>query len=124
RPGSADADAADRGILRGAQDERRAGEVAAAERRVSRHQLQAVELHSHATVHDELVQAVLTAGRRPRHEHIAALSVLVHPVLISLVLAWPAPGWRGAATDVRRPQAPIPSEKEARTPAQQTINSQ
>ena len=48
RARSADADAADRGVLRGAQGEGRAGQAAAVQRGVSRHRLEAVELHQDA----------------------------------------------------------------------------
>jgi hypothetical protein len=38
--------------------------TAAVQRRISRHRIEAIELRAHAAVHDELVQAVLAAGRR------------------------------------------------------------
>ena len=38
--------------------QRRAGDAAAVQRRVPRHRLEAVELHPHAALHDELVQGV------------------------------------------------------------------
>jgi Tol biopolymer transport system component len=62
------ADAADRGVLRGAQDEGRTDEAAAVQRRVPRHRLQAVELHPDAVVHDELVQQI-HAPVRTHHDH-------------------------------------------------------
>ena len=52
------AHAANRGILRRAEGSRRAGEAAAVRRRIPRDRLEAVELHPHAALHDELVQEI------------------------------------------------------------------
>src|SRR5262249_6464850 len=65
---SADADGTDRGVLRGAQGQGRAGETAPVQRGVPRHWIaEAIELHPHAALHDELVQAVDAAGQRSAH---------------------------------------------------------
>src|SRR5262249_23819657 len=68
RARSADANAADRGILRSAEDARCADGAAAVQRGVPRHGLEAVELHSHAAVHDAVVQEVLARIRRTCHD--------------------------------------------------------
>ena len=52
------ADAANRGILLGAEGSRRARQAASIRRRISRHRVQAVEFHSHPVIHDELVQEI------------------------------------------------------------------
>jgi hypothetical protein len=61
-------DAAERGVLLGAQVSRRAHRAAALRGRVPRHRLAPVELDAHAALHDELVRA-LAAGGRARGEH-------------------------------------------------------
>src|SRR5262249_29267349 len=66
RARSPDADAADRGILSGAEDARRAGQAPAVPGGVPRHGVEAVELPPDAAVHDELVQPVDAANRRAR----------------------------------------------------------
>ena len=74
----ADADAAERGVLRGAQDARRAGGAAAVRERISRHRLEAVELHADAALHDELVRSLASCGERG--DHGVGLDALVAPV--------------------------------------------
>ena len=64
RARSADADAPDRGVLRGAEGEGRSGEAAAVQRGISRYRIEAVELHPHSALHDELVQSVDARRRR------------------------------------------------------------
>src|SRR5439155_23757531 len=63
-----DADAADGGILRGAEDAWRAGEAAAVQRRISRHRIQTVEFHSHSAIYDVVVQTVDACRRWARHD--------------------------------------------------------
>src|SRR5271165_1519966 len=55
RPGSADSDAADGGILRRVESAGRAGDAIAVRGRVSWDGIEAVEFHPHAALHDELV---------------------------------------------------------------------
>src|SRR5205807_4515628 len=58
RAGPAHADPAERGVLYDAEGARCADGYTALERRVSRHGIEAVQLHAHAALHDELVPEV------------------------------------------------------------------
>ena len=60
----AHAHAADRRILRGIEGARRAGQAPAIRGRIPRYWLEAVELHPHSALHDELVQEVFARCRR------------------------------------------------------------
>ena len=88
RARSPDADAADRGVLRGAEGERRAGEAAAVQRGVPRHRVEAVELHPHAALHDELVQTVTRARPAGAATTTACAAVGGRPVCRPGSVAW------------------------------------
>src|SRR5207237_10493354 len=66
--GPANTDAAERGVLRSAQDARRTGNSPTLRGRIPRHELETVQLPAHAALHDELVQAMEARVERHRDD--------------------------------------------------------
>src|SRR5262249_12067321 len=80
RAGSTDTDAADGGVLRGAENAWRARGDPAVQRRVPRDRIEAIELHSDAAVHDGVVQQIRTHVRRGDYDDDGTRLIAAKPV--------------------------------------------
>src|SRR5204863_2535961 len=80
RAGSPHADAAERGVLRGAQIPRCSDRTTPLRGRVPWHGLEAVQLHAHAALYDVVVQTVETcAGWNGGHGGCRRAVTICHP---------------------------------------------